>query len=72
MRNYKLKIDLPFLPKDAEYAFDDETAHVYRLDDIKKPFEFPLRSGLAGYLWLLLTERDKYFEQTPPEKELNP
>lgn len=61
MREYELKIDLPFLPKGAKYAFDDETAHVYRLDENDVPFEFPLRTGLAGYLWLLLTERNKYF-----------
>ena len=61
MRVYELKVDLPFLPSGAKYAFDDETAHVYRLDGSDEPFEFPLRTGLASYLWLLLTERTVYF-----------
>lgn len=62
MREYELKVDLPFLAKGNIYAFDDDTAHVYRCGDNGEPFEFPLRTGLAGYLWLLLTERDKFFK----------
>ena len=57
MREFEMLIDLPYLAKGNKYAFDDETAFVYRIGDDGKPFEYPLRTGLAGYLWLLLTDR---------------
>lgn len=60
MDEYTLIVDLPFLPKGAVYHFDYDTGHVHRVVD-GKPFEFPLRAGLAGYLWLLLTEKGLYF-----------
>ena len=60
MNEYTLIVDLPFLPKGAVYQFDTDTGHVYRVVN-GVPFEFPLRSHLAGYLWLLLTEKEKYF-----------
>ena len=60
MDEYTLIVDLPFLPKGAVYQFDKETGFVYRVV-AAKPFEYPLRNGLAGYLWLLLTEKAKYF-----------
>lgn len=60
MREYTLTVDLPFLAKGNTYRFDDETGFIYRVIN-GEPFDHPLRSGLAGYLWLLLTERDKYF-----------
>lgn len=60
MDEYTLIVELPFLPKGAVYQFDNETGFVYRVVD-GKPFEFPLRINLAGYLWLLLTEKTKYF-----------
>ena len=59
MRIFGLKINLPFLPEGAEYAFDDETSFVYRVDG-GNVNEFPLRTGLASYLWLLRTEGEKY------------
>lgn len=62
MREYKIIVELPFFPLGAKYAFNDETGHVYRVGDDGKPFEFPLRVGLAGYLWMLLTEGDKYLQ----------
>ncbi len=66
MRRFRLKVDLPYLPKGAIYDFDDETACVYRVVD-KITNEIPLRNGLAGYLWLLLTDRHIYFLQLPYE-----
>lgn len=71
MRSYKLKVELPFLRKGTVFYFDDETACVYTT--LKKPppdtitngdyTAYPLRSGLSGYLWLLLTEGNKYFKK---------
>lgn len=60
MRTLTLKVDLPFLKKGRSFVFDDDTGHVYAILDGQEA-KFPLRTGLAGYLWLLLTERDKYF-----------
>jgi hypothetical protein len=62
MRVYEMKIYLPFLPKSARYAFDDELGFVYRMDGEKLP-EYPLRAGLGGYLNLLLTVRGKYLKE---------
>ena len=63
-RRYKMTTDrLPFLSKGAVYEFDDETGNVYRPEVSE---ETPLRSGIAGYLWLLLTEdgaRKKYLRR---------
>ena len=63
-RRYKMTTDrLPFLPKGAVYEFDDETGNVYRPEVSE---ETPLRSGIADYLWLLLTEdgaRKKYLRR---------
>lgn len=60
MDEYTIIVDLPFLPKGTIYRFDNETGFVYRVAD-GIPFEHPLRIGLAAYLWLLLTEKTKYF-----------
>lgn len=61
MLRLRLKINLPMLPKDAIYEFDDETAMVWRIDDNGKRFEYPLRNGLSGYLNLLRMDGSKYF-----------
>jgi len=61
-RIYRLKVKLPFLVKGAEYLFDDDTGFVYRIDTDGK-FDHPLRSALAGYLYLLITEDEKYLER---------
>ena len=55
-RIYELKVDLPFLKKGTLFVFYDSTGLVYWIDNGKET-EYPLRSGLAGYLWLLLTEK---------------
>jgi len=62
MRKYKLLIDLPFLSRGRKFYFDDDTAHVFG-DDNGHPNEYPLRTGLASYLWLLKTEGDKYLKE---------
>lgn len=48
------------LSKGTVFVFYDSTGDVHWIDDGKET-EYPLRPGLAGYLWLLLTEPG-YFE----------
>ncbi len=62
LRTYRLKIELPFLNKGRLFCFEDDMGYVYAVLD-GKVAEYPLRTHLAGYLWLLLTEGDKYLEQ---------
>jgi hypothetical protein len=66
MRLYKLMVALPFLDKGRRFLFDDDTGNVYAILD-GKPSEYPLRQGLAAYLWLLMTER-KYMRKVQPRK----
>lgn len=56
-RVFKLMIDLPFLSKGTLFAMYDSSAYVHWVDDDGKESEYPLRTGLAGYLWLLCTEK---------------
>lgn len=54
MRYFELLVDLPFLKQRRVFAFDDDTGNVFAiLDGVES--SYPLRNGLAGYLWLLLT-----------------
>lgn len=62
MRKFRLKIDLPFLPKGSIYWFDDETASVY-MDEGGFPAEYSLRMALSSYLMLLRTEGKKYLKE---------
>lgn len=48
--------ELPMLQKGTLFVFYDSSANVHWLD-CGKETEYPLRTGLAGYLWLLLTEK---------------
>lgn len=59
-RVFKLMVDLPFLSKGTTFVFYDSNALVHWIDEGLET-EYPLRPGLAGYLWLLLTER-KYMK----------
>ncbi len=68
MRSYRLKIDLPFLKKGREFVFEDDTANVYAVLD-GKIADYPLRTGLGAYLWLLLSEGQKYLKRVSPAKE---
>lgn len=38
------------------YVFYDSTGHIHWIENGKET-EYPLRPGLSGYLWLLLTEK---------------
>ena len=60
----KLKVELPFLMNGGIYAFHMETGEVYRCDRDCRIFGHALRDSLSGYLWLLKTEREKYFNKT--------
>jgi hypothetical protein len=55
-RVFKLMIDLPFLTKGTLFVFYDSSGYVHWIDDGKET-EYPLRTGLASYLWLLCTEK---------------
>ncbi len=57
---YRLIKNVPLLRKSI-YFFDTETGHVFGSYKGKQ-YEYPLRQGLAGYLWLLRTERG-YFRK---------
>ena len=48
--------DVPFFKRGQIYVFEMETAAVYWMDAAGNIVDTPLRPGLAGYLWLLLTE----------------
>ena len=54
-RVMKLLKNVPMLSKGTLFVFYDSTAHVHWIDNGKET-EYPLRTGLAGYLWLLMTE----------------
>jgi len=56
-RVFKLMVELPFLPKGTLYAMYDSSAFVHWIDDKGKESEYAIRPGLAGYLWLLCTEK---------------
>ena len=60
-RKFKLLKDVPFLPKGTEYIMYDSTGFVHWITGDGKESEYPLRAGLAGYLWLLCTDK-KYME----------
>jgi hypothetical protein len=54
-RVFRLIKDVPMLHKGI-FVFYDRTGHVHWIDNGKES-EYPLRPGLAGYVWLLLTEK---------------
>lgn len=62
MRIYELLIELPFLRKGAifYFSYDDGLIHG---EENGEPMKYPLRTGLASYLWLLLTENEKYLKE---------
>lgn len=48
--------DVPLFKRGQIYVFEMETAAVYWMDAAGNVVDTPLRPGLAGYLWLLLSE----------------
>ena len=67
-RVFKLMVDLPFLKKGILYAMYDSSADVHWIDHENNESTYPLRPGLAAYLWLLCTER-KYMKQIERQPE---
>lgn len=67
IRTFKLLVDPPFLEKGSVFLMQDSSADIYWFDN-GKISEYPLRPGLAGYLWLLCTER-KYMKLIKSEWE---
>ena len=65
-RVFRLIKDVPMMSKGL-FVFYDSTAHVHWIDEGKES-EYPLRPGLAGYLWLLLTEKG-YFRHIETDYE---
>jgi len=56
----RLLKNAPFLKKGTDFIFYDSTVFVYWIENGKET-QYPLRTGLAGYLWLLMTEKG-YFK----------
>jgi hypothetical protein len=54
-RLFELLIDLPFLRKNRRFYLHDDTGDVYAELEGQRA-QYPLRTGLAGYLYLLATE----------------
>lgn len=63
MKKYKLLIDIPLFAKNSIYLFDFENDYIYFVGNTGIISEFPLRESLAGYLWLLLSEDEDYFQE---------
>jgi hypothetical protein len=59
-RIFELLINVPFLKKNRRFYFDDSTGDVYAECE-KQRAQYPLRPALAGYLYLLATEK-KYMK----------
>ncbi len=61
-RIMQMKVSLPFLDKGRKFVFDDDSGNVYGTEKDGMRMEYPLRTGLAGYLCLLSTEGGKYLK----------
>ena len=57
MREFKLMVDVPYLKKGTRFIMDDVTSDVFFITDNGELSRYALRSSLAGYLWLLATDR---------------
>ena len=66
MTRCRLIKDVPILHKGL-FDFEIETGFVYGVDDNGKTAQYPLRNGLADYLWLLKTEKG-YFRKVKQEE----
>jgi len=65
IKKFKLKVDLQYpdwFKKGMKFYFNEDTAIVYGEDDGKMS-EYPLRNPLAGYLYLLRLESNKFFKE---------
>ena len=53
---YQLRVDVPLFVKGRKFHMHTLTGRVFGTEHDGTAMEFPLRPGLAGYLWLLRTE----------------
>ncbi len=49
--------NVPLLKKGRLFLFEIDTGMVWGMKDKNTTFSYPLREELAGYLWLLRTEK---------------
>lgn len=61
-RFFRLERAVPLFKKGQVYVFDMDTSEVRWVDAAGNIVDTPLRPGLAGYLWLLRTEKG-FFEE---------
>ncbi|HDY68064.1 MAG TPA: hypothetical protein ENH85_09755 [Candidatus Scalindua sp.] len=54
--------EIPMLKKGKLFYFETETGHVWGMKNKHTTNSYPLRNGLANYLWLLRTEKG-YFRK---------
>lgn len=66
-RVFKLLKEVPMLSKGTLFVFYDSSANVHWIENDVET-QYPLRTGLAGYLWLLLTEKG-FFEHIESGEE---
>jgi hypothetical protein len=65
MRIYILKRDFweyPHWKKGTMFGFESDTGIVWGMKDKETTNSYPLRTPLAGYLWMLLTEKGLFKE----------
>jgi hypothetical protein len=59
---YEMKVDLPFLSKDTKFFIDHTTGIIWGCESDGKMIGHPVREGLRGYIWMLMTSGDAYIE----------
>ena len=63
MTVYILKRDFkewPYWKKGTMFGFENDTGIVWGMEDRHTTNSYPLRTPLAGYLWLVKTERNLF------------
>ncbi len=63
MKVYRLKRDFkeyPHWKKGTMFGFEDDTGVVWGMESKTRTNSYPLRTPLAGYLWMLLTEKNLF------------
>lgn len=58
---YEMLIELPFLRKGQRFWCDEQTGIIYG-DEDGNPMTIPLREGLRGYIWLLMTRDCRFIK----------
>ena len=63
----KLMVDLQYpewFKKGDKFLMNKETGDVFGYEPSKESWmEYPIRRGIAGYLWLLKTEGNKFLKE---------